>query len=300
MPRVHFPTDAGVVEANIHTGGNYSLLRHHYIINGQDYTIIDERNGEYYAVASNSSQAMPNNNTPAFQRRQEEQRQQQRQQNNEARIAAAQERISPGYPQRNPATSMLDQVRPLQDQHMRQMQELQNGMSELRISPPGIRTGPYVGHVYRAAVDPISCTADSSATYNVNGVAITALPNGDRDFAAELQAQSPHNAMTYRPSGFTMQDLDEMAARIQARARPDTAGNPEQVLARYGHLLTPADQQRLGYAAPAASNNISPLQLYKQRRKAEESVANFLTPPSGPTAQELAAADEWLKNSPWG
>lgn len=169
-----------------------------------------------------------------------------------------------------------------------------------------------------------------TTTYNVNGIDIAVLPNGDRDFVAEARAQTPRNAVTYPPSGFNMRDLDEMAARIQARARPaersmstyynaivssgesTNAYNTQEIVQRYGHLLTDEQQQRMGYVAPvtedyslhpeesARTERISPMQFYKQHWKVEKPVANFLASPPGPTAQELAAADEWLKNSPWG
>ena len=169
-------------------------------------------------------------------------------------------------------------------------------------------------------------------------------------------AGSAYRAHVYGRSELTMDALNEMVSSINgapidrnAIVRYDMAST----LARYGHLLTPEDQQRLGYVAPAGTERMSPLQLYRPRPlpiESERLQQSLLTPPAvfnevmayafgdrlpadnvldminrplvmgsevykwglqhktipDPAIEEArlqkeqAAADEWLKNSPWG
>lgn len=275
-------------------------------------------------IVDYTSQAMPRNTVTDFQRPGQGSPSVERITFNDTAIMYSGERL---------ATSIVDQMRPLQERHMRHWYAENNRVR---------------GLVSGADLD-TDAVCIGPATYNVNGVNIAALPNGDRDFAAEARAQTPRSAVAYQPSSLTMQELDEMATEIQERARPDATVGPGQVLARYGHLLTVADQQRLGYVAPPPApingrqhhtmnffgvmlpdvlftppadmaydfgdvdRSTSVLDMMTRpapmgenaynwglQSKDAHPVANVAAPLPGPTAQELAAADEWLRNSPWG
>jgi hypothetical protein len=333
------------------------------LIGSTSYIATQQPNGEFNLQAIPN---MPNNNVnPAFQRRQEEQRQRDRQRAADAQrervtrsrspityqigpdtftalpngdrdfeaelraqlpatpsesyIAAADADYERRMAQRERTTSIIDQMRPLQDSYMQDWVT----RSGVIFYDSGNRQG---APRYAAGVD--------------------AIDNGIAGSMSDVHVYD-------RNTGFTIRDLDDMAARIRERVRPEGYENQEQALNRYGQQLTPEDQQRLGYVAPAeGSRSGSNVVEYGRTRRTNLRDA-FLTPPAEmdrllaytfgdrpsaasvlsmmtePTltgdaaftwgrkepagkfvpdpaieqarlAKEQAEADEWLKNSPWG